>query len=57
MSVLVCETLGHPGLDVVPTETEVFAHPETFGACVAVPPGVDGLHRDFEIVSELFDRQ
>jgi hypothetical protein len=57
MSVLVGDPLRDPGLDVVPSEAEVFADPESFGSFVAMPPGVDGLHRDLEIVGELLDRQ
>ena len=57
MSVLVGDPLRHPRLDVVPAEAEVFANPESFGAGVAVPPGVDGLHGYIEVVGELFDRQ
>jgi hypothetical protein len=51
------ETLGDPGLDVSPAEAEVFAYPEASGAGVVVSPGVDGLHRDLEIVGQLLDRQ
>jgi hypothetical protein len=57
MSVLVGDPLRHPVLDVAPSEAEVFADPESFGAGIAVPPGIDGLHGDFEIIGELFDRQ
>jgi hypothetical protein len=57
MSVLVGDALSDPGLDIVPAEAEVFADAEALGAGVAVPPGVDGLHWDLEIVGELFDRQ
>jgi hypothetical protein len=57
MSVLVGDALGDPGLDIVPTEADVFANPESFGSGVAVPPRVDGLHWDLEIVGQLFDRQ
>jgi len=57
MSVLVGDALSDPGLDIVPAEAEVFADAEPLGAGVAVPPGVDGLHWDLEIVGELFDRQ
>jgi hypothetical protein len=57
MSVLVRDSLGDPGLDVVPAEADVFADPESFGSGVAVTPRVDGLHRDLEIVGQLFDRQ
>jgi hypothetical protein len=57
MSVLVSNSLGNPALDVVPAEADVLADPETLRPGVAVPPRVDGLHWDLEIVGQLFDRQ
>jgi hypothetical protein len=56
-STLLGDEIGEPRLDITPAEAKVFTNPEATRSRVAVPPGVDGLHRNLEVVGELLNRQ
>jgi hypothetical protein len=49
------DAVGEPRLNVVPTESDVPADPETSRALSVIAPGVDRLHRNVQVVSQLLD--
>lgn len=47
------DQVREPGIDVIPLEAQVLTDPESARSCTAMPPGIDGLQRDLEVIGKL----